>query len=205
MKFLVEGPTESEITILLAHGAGTPMDSPFMDAFARGIAAAGYCTVRFEFPYMAARRVDGKKRPPNPQPVLLAAYRAAIAECGLAGWLVIGGKSLGGRIASLVADELGVRGLLCLGFPFHAPGREPGPRIEHLEQLVTPTLIVQGTRDPFGSRIEVESYPFSAAISIRWLEDGDHDLRPRASSGRILEQNWSDGITAAVEFLRRLA
>ena len=110
---------------MLAHGAGAPMDSPFLDTIARGLAERGLRVVRFEFPYMRARRTSGARKPPDREPVLRASWREAIEAAGGGGpgRLVIGGKSLGGRIASLVADETGVRGLVCLGYPFHPPGR----------------------------------------------------------------------------------
>ena len=92
---------------------------------------------------------------------------------------------MGGRVASMVADELHARrriaGLLCLGYPFHPVGKPAQLRTAHLAKLKTPTLICQGTRDPFGTRDEVAGYTLSKAIEILWLEDGDHDLRPRKS------------------------
>lgn len=101
------------------------------------------------------------------------------------GPLVIGGKSMGGRVASLAADGLRdegrIAGLLCLGYPFHPPEKPSQLRTAHLAGLRTPTLIVQGTRDPFGTRAEVETYALSDRIEILWLEDGDHDLKPRKS------------------------
>ena len=129
-----DGPAAAPLTIALAHGAGAPMDSPFMAAFAEGLAAEGFRVVRFEFPYMVKRRLTGTRRPPDRVPVLLEAWRAVIAALG-PGRLVIGGKSLGGRMASLVADETGVRGLVCLGFPFHAPGKPATERIGHMANL----------------------------------------------------------------------
>jgi predicted alpha/beta-hydrolase family hydrolase len=115
------------------------------------------------------------------------------------GRLVIGGKSMGGRVASMVADELHagglVAGLLCLGYPFHPPGRPGQLRTGHLEGLRTPALICQGTRDPFGTRAEVAGYRLSGCIEILWLEDGDHDLRPRKAVS---------GLTAA-DHLRTVA
>ena len=102
---------------------------------------------------------------------------------GLPGPLVIGGKSMGGRVASMLADELfaagTIAGLLCLGYPFHPPGKPDQLRTKHLAGLKTPALICQGTRDIFGSREEVSEYKLSKQIEILWLEDGDHDLRPR--------------------------
>ena len=121
-----DGPDDAELTIALAHGAGAPMDSPFMATIAAGLAATGLRVARFEFPYMNRRRIDGTRRPPDRAPVLLETWRAVITTLR-PGRLVIGGKSLGGRIASMLADQAGVRGLVCLGYPFHAPGKPAAP------------------------------------------------------------------------------
>ena len=181
ISFLDDGPRDAACTLLLAHGAGGAMDTPFLSTMAQGLAALGIRVRRFEFPYMAARRTEGRSRAPDREPVLLDSWRAAVAETGAP--VSIGGKSMGGRMASLVADELGVRGLVCLGYPFHPPGQPDKLRTRHLESLRTPTLIVQGERDPFGSRSEVESYALSPAIRFVWAGDGDHDLGPRGGSG----------------------
>ncbi len=170
-RFLIDGPPDASRTYVFAHGAGGPMLSPFMKAVARGIAAAGIRVVRFEFPYMAARR----KRP-DPQNVLLDCFRDVVSELGDAGNLVIGGKSMGGRMATMVADELGVAGVLVYGYPFHPPGRPERLRTAHLETLRTNTLIVQGTRDAFGSQSDVASYALSPKITVHWIPDGDHSL-----------------------------
>jgi uncharacterized protein len=180
--FLFDGPETADATILLAHGAGAPMDSAAMTASAAALAAAGFRVARFEFGYMAARR-EGRRRPPPRAETLIPEYRAAVAALGAPGQLVIGGKSMGGRVASMVADELhaaaAVAGLLCLGYPFHPPGRPERPRTAHLAHLATPALICQGTRDPFGTRQDVAGYALSDRIEMMWLEDGDHDLKPR--------------------------
>jgi len=154
------------------------MASAFMTTVARGIAAHGIRVLRFEFPYMAEKR----KRP-DPQNVLLDAWRGVVAEIGNPQRMVIGGKSMGGRMASMVADELHVAGLLCFGYPFHPPGQPQKLRTEHLVDLRTPTLIVQGTRDAFGTPADVESYRLSSRITVLWIEGGDHSLKgglPRA-------------------------
>ena len=185
--FLFDGPDTAPITILLAHGAGAPMDSASMTATAKALAAAGFHVARFEFHYMAARRHGHRKPPPRAETVN-PEYVKAIADLrakGVTGPLVIGGKSMGGRVASMVADEMfskgGISGLLCLGYPFHPPGKPTQLRTKHLAALETPTLICQGTRDEFGTRDEVAGYALSNAIEMLWLEDGDHDLRPRKS------------------------
>ncbi|MGF6174737.1 alpha/beta hydrolase family protein [Ensifer sp. 4252] len=179
---LLDGPEDASVTILLAHGAGAPMDSASMTASAKAFAAEGFRVARFEFDYMAARRSGGRKPPPRAE-TLNPQFRAAVAALGATGPLVIGGKSMGGRVASMIADELyaegKIIGLLCLGYPFHPPAKPDQLRTKHLEELKTPTLICQGTRDEFGAREEVPGYLLSTAIEILWLADGDHDLKPR--------------------------
>ena len=195
---------DAPLTVALAHGAGAPMDSPFMEAFAEGLAQAGFRAARFEFPYMVDRRDTGIKKPPNRAPILLDAWRDVIGEIG-ADTLVIGGKSMGGRIASMVADEMNVRGLVCLGYPFHGPGKPMNSeRIAHLEGLKTPALFCQGTRDTLGSFEDVETYTLSNAITMHWLEDGDHGFKPRKKSGFTEAAHWQSAIAAIIQFLGRV-
>ena len=202
---LLDGPVDAAMTVVLAHGAGAPMNTPFLNSVARGLAAAGGVRVlRFEFPYMRARRQGGGRGAPDREPILRNAWKEVVEELGGGERVVIGGKSLGGRIASLVADEVGARGLVCLGYPFHPPGRPEKLRTEHLEALKTPALIVQGTRDSFGSPDDVAGYRLSPAIRVVWLEDGDHSWKPRASSGRTEAQNMADALAAIREFLTAL-
>ena len=203
-EFLVDGPAEARLTVVLAHGAGAAMDSPFMNTIAAGLAGAGLRVARFEFPYMRARREAGKRGAPDREPVLLDAWRAAIAKLGGGEWLIIGGKSMGGRIASMVADETQVRGLVCLGYPFHPPGKLDRLRVKHLESLRTPALFLQGTRDAFGRREEVAKYRLSRQIQFGWIEDGDHSFKPRASSGRTEQQNLATAIAETANFASRL-
>jgi uncharacterized protein len=153
-----------------------------MNAMAAALAEAGFRVARFEFAYMAARR-EGSRKPPPKAEFLCGEYLAAIDALALPGPLFIGGKSMGGRVASLVADRLHgearIAGLICLGYPFHPPGKPQQLRTAHLEDLATPCLICQGTRDPFGTREEVAAYDLSPQVELFWLEDGDHDLKPR--------------------------
>ena len=204
MHYLTDGPTAAPLTFLFAHGAGGAMDSSFMSTVARGIAARGIRVVRFEFPYMALRREGKKSGAPDRQPVLLDTWRRVIEEQGGGSRVAIGGKSMGGRMASMIADECGVRGLVCFGYPFHPPGKPAQLRTAHLETLRTPTLILQGERDPFGIRAEVEGYALSRSIEVEWLPDGDHSLKPRVSSGRTEAGNVADAIAAAADFLTRV-
>ena len=181
--FLKLGPKAASITILLAHGAGAPMDSPGMTAIAEALAAQDLRVVRFEFEYMAKRRSEGTRKPPPRADKLNSEYLAAIEGLKADGPLIIGGKSMGGRVASMIAGELfeadRIAGLLCVGYPFHPIGKPEKLRTEHLQGLRTPTLICQGTRDQFGTKDEVNEYDLSSAIQLSWFEDGDHDLKPR--------------------------
>lgn len=205
---LIDRPKQPRARFLFAHGAGAPMDSDFMQAFATGLCARGIEVLRFEFPYMAERRRGGSKRPPNPMPQLLDCFREQIESAtgrgdGLP--LAIGGKSMGGRAASLLAqayfDSGDVAGLVCLGYPFHPRGKPDRLRTEHLLHLNCPALIVQGSRDPLGSADEVADYGLPDSIRIEWLEDGDHDFRPRRASGFTREQHWQAAVDVVAGFL----
>jgi uncharacterized protein len=203
---LIDGPSSAPATLLLAHGAGAPMDSPFMAAIATALGERGWRVVRFEFPYMAHTRLTGQRRAPDRLPRLLEAFRQQAAlEAGDTPEqpLFIGGKSMGGRVASLLADELtAVRGCLCLGYPFHPPGKPEQLRTEHLAALRTPTLILQGERDSFGRRGEVEDYSLSPAIVVRWIAAGDHSFKPTRSSGHTEAGNWQAAVEACDQFMR---
>lgn len=200
---MFDGREDADRIVVLAHGAGAPMDSPFMAAIAAGLAGTGRSVARFEFPYMAARRADGRRRPPDRQARLLETWRTVVQRIG-APRCVIGGKSMGGRMASLIADELGVAGLVCLGYPFHPPGKPERTRTAHLGDLSTPCLIVQGTRDPLGTREDVAGYALAPAIRLHWIEDGDHSLEPRKRSGRTRDETWAETVTALAAFLDEL-
>lgn len=213
MEYLIDGPDEAEITFLFAHGAGAGMEAPFMEKFAHGLAEAGIRVVRFEFPYMQKRRETGKKRPPDRAPKLLAHYRKMIEDFGGADKVFIGGKSMGGRMATLIAAELQaegtpVRGVCVAGYPFHAPGKlEPeNRRTEHLmDGYTTPTLICQGARDTFGWWDEVVEYGLPEVIEFCWLDDGDHDLKPRVLSGKTMRENHATAIQAMADWLKKQA
>jgi len=200
--FLFDGPDKAGFTILLAHGAGAAMDSAAMTAASAALAKTGFRIARFEFGYMAARRTSDARKPPPKAELLMDEYRAAIASLVDDSKLIIGGKSMGGRVASMIADEQHaagkVSGLFCLGYPFHPPGKPASLRTAHLEKLETPALICQGTRDIFGTREEVPAYPLSKAIDIRWFDDGDHDLRPRKAVSGLSHADHMKAMAEAV-------
>lgn len=192
-------------TLMLAPGAGQPARSSFMDAIAAGLTERGIRVVRFDFPYMKRRLRTGRGSGPDSPAVLRQTWLDAIAEVGDPSRLFIGGKSMGGRIASMVADEAGVRGLICLGYPFHPPGRPEKLRTEHLKVLGTSALILQGERDPFGTVSEVPGYGLSSSIRVVWIPDGDHSFKPRKSSGHTQEGNLSAAVDAACRFILNTA
>jgi predicted alpha/beta-hydrolase family hydrolase len=197
---MFDGPADAARTIVLAHGAGAAMDSPFMNFVATGLGKRGFRVARFEFPYMASKRATGKGKPPDREPVLREKWLRVVKMLGHEG-LVIGGKSMGGRIASLIADDAEVAGLVCLGYPFHPTGKPERLRVEHLLTIKTPTLIVQGERDSFGSREEVAGYELSRRVRVVWMKDGDHSFKPRKSSGMTEAQNWEAALGEIVAFL----
>ncbi len=198
---LLDGPPQAALTVALAHGAGAPMDSRFMNVVARGLAGHGLRVARFEFPYMRRRRDGGGRGAPDRPSVLEATWLAVIASLGGGSDLVIGGKSMGGRIASHVADRAGVRGLVCMGYPFHPPGQPHKLRTAHLATLRTPTLILQGTRDDLGRPDEVAGYALSPSIHVEWIEAGDHSWKPLKASGRSERENLEAAIAAAAAFV----
>lgn len=204
---IFNGPDDASVTYLFAHGAGAPMDSAWMNAMAERIASHGIRVARFEFAYMAARRSgDGKRPPPAPANRLIAEYLGTIEKLPKSGQLFIGGKSMGGRMASMIAQKLhdkgDIAGLICLGYPFHPPGSPQKLRTDHLEKMTVPSLVCQGERDPFGTREEVADYPLPKAMQLFWLPDGDHDLKPRKASGKSLDDNLNAAADAIAEFVK---
>jgi predicted alpha/beta-hydrolase family hydrolase len=206
-RYLTTGPPDAAIRFLCAHGAGASMGTPFLQAIARLLSERGVAMLRFEFAYMARRAETGSKRFVPKAERLVDEYRAAVAGAQ-GGPLLIGGKSMGGRVASLVADELyaagRIAGLVCLGYPFHPPKKPDQLRTAHLQGLACPALIVQGERDPFGSRAEVEGLRLSSAVRFHWVGDGDHDLSPRGGSGYTRAGNLAAAADAVAAFAREL-
>ena len=191
--------------VIIAHGAGAPMDSPFMSAFANGLGERGIAVVRFEFDYMRKFRMDGVRRPPSRVDALKEEWKAVLNMFG-SEKLIIGGKSMGGRVASMILSDLGliqssVIGLVCLGYPFHPPRNPKKTRVDHLRSIKKPILICQGERDIMGNKEEISGYNLSKSISIHWLPDGDHSFKPRKASGYGQKENWESGIKAIQKFI----
>ena len=191
-------------TLFLAHGAGGPMDSDWMNSLTHLLVQRRIRVVRFEFPYMARWRKEGVRPPPNPQPVLLECWREAVnAWEDTSTPIAIGGKSMGGRMASMLADELDIRCLVCLGYPLHAAGKPANPaRLNFLESLSRPTLLLQGERDTMGSFAELSSCSLPSSIQTYCIPSGDHSFKPLVRSGRTLEQNLELAAETTASFIR---
>jgi hypothetical protein len=184
---LLQVPQKARACYVLAHGAGAGMSHPFMAAIAEGLAERGIATLRYQFPYME----QGRKRPDTPK-LAQATVRAAVAEAShllpeLA--LVAGGKSFGGRMTSQAQAESplsGVRGLVFLGFPLHAPGRPSDERGAHLFDIKIPTLFLQGTRDALATTQLLESLVqrLGKRATLKLFQDADHSFHVPAKTGR---------------------
>ncbi|MHA2940269.1 alpha/beta family hydrolase [Vibrio sp. RC27] len=192
---------QNRATFIFAHGAGAGLDHPFMEAIASQLAQSNILVIRFNFPYMVRQKEENKRRPPDRAPKLLEAFESVINEFAVDGPVVIGGKSMGGRMASLLEEHNRVAGIACLGFPFHPPGKPERFKGEHLSQLTKPCLILQGERDTFGPRVEVEEMNLSSSITVEYISDGDHSFKPRKKSGLTEEENLSHAAKKLSHFI----
>jgi predicted alpha/beta-hydrolase family hydrolase len=203
------------VTVILGHGAGSNQLSPFMRLFASGLAARGFDAMTFNFVYMEQGR-----RVPDPKAKLEACYRAVIEAAkqkkDLKGnRLVIGGKSMGGRIASQVAaaeDEAlpdgqaseDLAGLVFLGYPLHPPGKPEQPRDAHLKDIRAPMLFVQGSRDAFGTPNELRAVikRLRLPATLFTIEGGDHSFKVAKSSGVRQERVYESTMDEIARWLR---
>ena len=201
--------------LIFAHGAGAGKDHDFMETVAQALCNTGIAVIRFNFPYMDTIKITGKRRPPDKMDVLINCFKdnltAAETVYPSIAWS-LAGKSLGGRVAThLLADSDATidsvtkqkRSAICFGYPFHPPQKPETLRVENLNAIDNELLILQGTRDIFGTSEEVKNYSLNANVNIIWLEDGDHDLQPRKRSGYTFEQHLVEMINGAHEFLNR--
>ena len=209
-EFLVNSPEKSPKGIfLLAHGAGRGAASPFLETVAQGVVNSGVRVVRFNFPYMEKMLQTGKRKSPNSGNVLRKCFSDVVSHCiereqVPSKYIIVAGKSMGARAASMIADQHQVAGVVCLSYPFHPP-RKPEPlRITHLQRIQTPTLICQGERNPNGRREEVQQYSLSKSVQFHWLADGDNNFKPRQNSDRSQEENMADAIKAINRFIDSL-
>ncbi|GGD63651.1 alpha/beta family hydrolase [Lacimicrobium alkaliphilum] len=200
---LLTNKAESPIaSVLLAHGAGAGMHSEFMQQIAEQLCRQGVTVHRFNFAYMQRSETQGKRRPPERVPKLTIEFVEAIAEAGHDLPLFIGGKSMGGRVASMLCEHEHIKGCLCYGYPFHPPGKPEKLRTEHLLEDGKPVLILQGERDPFGTRVESERYPLHSRVKRVYVPDGEHSFKPRKASGISLQQNMDFAVQQSINFIQ---
>jgi uncharacterized protein len=198
-----DGPLRSDVFLVLGHGAGADMSGDFMTTVAQGIARSGMLVCRFNFPY-----AERGRKAPDPQPKLESTF-AAVVEAARehAGTerVVLGGKSMGGRIAALVAPRLQPEGLVFLGYPLHPPGRPERLRSDAIAGAGAPMLFVEGTRDPFCPLGTLRTVLEESRVQAEVVEipDGDHSFRVRRSSGRSTEDSWSEVVRAVTRWIER--
>jgi predicted alpha/beta-hydrolase family hydrolase len=206
-----QGPKRgADRAVLLAHGAGADMHAAALTVTADALADAKIPSLRFDFPYRRAGR-----RAPDRPPVLLAAAREAAADLARRarvplGRLVLGGRSMGGRICSMLAadaaDPVPALGLALLGYPLHPPGKPDQLRVEHFPRLTMPVLFVSGTRDAFATPDELKRHAkqVKGAVSFSWIETGDHVFKPLKASGLTPAGALTGAAEAVVRFVQSL-
>ncbi|NRD75074.1 alpha/beta fold hydrolase [Shewanella sp. VB17] len=194
----------SETVVIFTHGAGANMRSCFMERMAKGLSQSNIGVVRFNLPYMRANEIDGKRRPPDRAPKLLKDFNLhieAIKDKFAPKRLFLMGKSMGGRMAAMVAEKTSVDGVICLGYPF-IPLKGGDPRLAPIELSQAPLCVIQGERDKFGGRELVESWPIMHQTQLYWLVDGDHSFVPRKSSGMTEDMNLGIAISCCIDFIQ---
>ncbi|WP_438863213.1 alpha/beta family hydrolase [Neptunicella sp.] len=185
--------------LILAHGAGAGSNSDFIQDMAGRLTERGILVSCFDFPYMQTIQATGKRRPPDRMPHLQEAFIQQIDSRNRSLPLFIGGKSMGGRVASLILNEVQAQAGICLGYPFHPPGKPEKLRTEHLYTLNKPLLIIQGEKDTFGRADEIASYRLPDNIQCQILASGDHSFKPNKSSGYSHAQH----LDAAARFIQQ--
>jgi hypothetical protein len=207
---------QAKAVCVLAHGAGAGCDHPFFEQLVQYLNQQQLSVVLFDFPYMQKRKLLGTKRPPDRLPILLSHYHQII-ELLMQEFVnipvLIGGKSMGSRVAAtlLSSEEFqqstayqSIAGLVCLGYPFHPIGKPENLRLQPLQQLKKPTLIVQGERDKLGDKPEVVQYHLPEQVMIHWLAAADHDLKPLKLSGYSHQQHLATAATVIRHFVEQL-
>ncbi|RPA38667.1 dienelactone hydrolase [Shewanella vesiculosa] len=220
---LLQGP-KSDTLIVFAHGAGANMHHEYMATMTDKLIAQGYQVYRFNFLYMQANMQDGKRRPPDRAPKLLAHYEQVLQDikqkialgqinCQR---IILVGKSMGGRMSATLTstdyqrqqpglDDVmsKVAAIVCLGYPF-IPLKGGKPRLDPIVHNALPMLIVQGERDKFGDVQQVPTWTLGEHTQVCWIGDGDHSLQPRKSSGFTLEGNLNQAIEYIRQFISQL-
>lgn len=205
MKLRWDGGDSAEAVLVLGHGAGADMNHEYMTYFAESLGSDDLAVCRFNFRY-----TEGGRRAPDKQPVLEATYNEVVEQVRAErspAKLVLGGKSMGGRIAShIVSEGTSANGLVYLGYPLHPPGRPDRIRDEHLQRIKRPQLFVEGTRDPFCPLDTLAGVIGTRRLKaeVVVIKDGDHSLKVPKSSGRSTQQAWDEAITAIATWIQRI-
>lgn len=202
IKTLNNNAKDPVATFVFAHGAGAGKNSEFMAFVARELAKHNINVLRFNFAYMQLVEDTGKRRPPDRADKLLVHFKEVLSDVDSSLPIFIGGKSMGGRMASMLLDESIALGCICMGYPFHPPGKPEKLRTEHLLAINKPVLILQGERDTFGTRQDIATYDLSAQVKLSYLSDGDHGFKPRKASGITLDDNLNLAIQKTVKFIQ---
>ncbi|WP_372740022.1 alpha/beta family hydrolase [Neptunomonas sp.] len=202
MDLLIEGePLFGRV--IFAHGAGAGMESDFMKMVSRYLAERGLQVIRFEFPYMKQRRIDGKKRPPDRADKLVTAFKDTIEQFAGDVPIYLAGKSMGGRIATMILQSSDAQACFVFGYPFHPVGKLLTTRTDHFWLLSKPVYVFQGERDPMGCKDEVAQYSLPPTVQIRWLPDGNHDLKPRKVSGFTQQEHIHSALDEMLMLIKR--
>jgi predicted alpha/beta-hydrolase family hydrolase len=189
--------------VVFAHGAGADKSSDFMQTMTKFLNEHKISVIRFNFAYMDKRLVDNKRYPPDKMPKLLDCLNSVLSNIDSTLPIFLAGKSMGGRVSATLAESAlkKVKGVMCLGYPFH-PQKQPDKlRLEPLQKTILPILIVQGDRDALGNENEIHDYEISSLCQVLFLPDGDHNLKPRVKSGYTHQQHLKSAIDMMKNFI----
>ncbi|CAH9067447.1 hypothetical protein PSECIP111951_03796 [Pseudoalteromonas holothuriae] len=197
-------PNQPIAQLIFAHGAGAGCDSPFMQTMAQHLCDLNIQVGLFDFEYMQQAKALGKRRPPERAPKLLAYFAKQLAQADKQLPLFIGGKSMGGRMASMLVTQGfdSVKGVIAMGYPFHPPGKPLKLRTEHFVDMPCPFLVLQGERDTFGTKAELLAMQFNKTPDFVWFADGDHSLKPRKKSGYREAEHLLEAAKHAAQFMQ---
>lgn len=204
MTISIDSANSAIANFVFAHGAGANKDSEFMQTVTENLVQRGINVIRFNFEYMQKAIALEKRYPPDRIDKLCAYYHQIISEVSDTLPIFIGGKSMGGRISTMILEQSKANAAVCFGYPFHPPGKLDKLRVDHLKELNKPLLVLQGERDTFGNQTEISQYALANMVKCHFLPDGDHSLKPRKSSGLTQSDNINKATDMAAKFIKEL-
>lgn len=199
--------SDAKALVIFAHGAGADMEHEYIQTLTTMMNQQQLNVLRFNFPYMDKRKVDGKRRPPDRMPKLIECYQTILSNINTSLPVFIGGKSMGSRVAATIASDKAlmarhnINGIICLGYPFHPVKKIDKLRVTPLQEAQLPIVILQGERDALGSKDEIASYDLPPNCLVHFFTDGDHDLKPRVKSGFTLKQHQTSAVIKMKRFI----